>query len=79
MRWPDVMEVMVKQNSACKIFLKYSHLESEYDSISLKRLNSSLSDFKLFQLNEEPRKIIRKKYGDLVSLCQGETPMVRLP
>ncbi|CAH1997201.1 unnamed protein product [Acanthoscelides obtectus] len=78
-KWTDVMEVLVTQASSLKIFFKNSHLEPEYDCIVLKRLNIDLSKLELPELNKEQPKISCKKYKDLVSWCQGETPVIRLP
>ncbi|KAL3269387.1 hypothetical protein HHI36_008457, partial [Cryptolaemus montrouzieri] len=55
------------------------NLENEYDSIRLKRSEASVTDLVLSYLNIELLKITKKKYRDLKSFCEGNTPVVRLP
>nr|CAH7766282.1 unnamed protein product [Callosobruchus chinensis] len=78
--WTNVMEVMVKQSSPYTrtLFFKNSHLDADYYSIVLKRLKVSLSELELSQLNIQVLKMGKKKYKDLMSLCQGTNPVVRL-
>lgn len=75
--WNKVMEVKVTKAHPSTIFLKTSHLDAEYNSISLKRKQANVRQFKLQALNSEPNKISKEKYGDLMSLCTGATPVVR--
>lgn len=77
-KWTNIMEIMVTREYPTKIFFKNSHLENDYDSISLKRIKGcKISDYKLRPLNKEPTKIKIKKYQDLVALCTGQNPPVR--
>lgn len=71
------MDVLVRWKN--KLFFKKSHLDKEYDSITLKRLEIGISNMQLNALNNEPPKIPKRKYEDLISLCIGQTPVVRLP
>lgn len=76
--WTDIMEVKVNKSCPNKIFFKCSHLDSTYDCIELKR-GTSVCNVKPALLNKTPVKITKKKYDDLIALCSGETPVVRLP
>lgn len=78
--WTNVMEIMVEKSSPMNIFFKNSHLQSEFDSICLKRLKvNNINSFELRNLNKEPNKISLQKYNDLVSLCSGTTPVIKEP
>lgn len=76
--WTDIMEVKVIKSSPRKIYFKCSHLDCTYDSIELKR-GISVCNRLVAHLNESPTKITKKKYDDLIALCSGENPVVRLP
>lgn len=76
-KWPNIMEIMVNRNEPKKIFLKTSHVQDEYDSITLKRFR--YCDLTVSSLNSEPPKIAKNKYEDLVALCSGLTPVIRQP
>lgn len=73
------MEIMVTKNHPTKLFSKTSHLIKEYDSITLKRLQTNVSEIPIRPLNSAPINIPKRKYEDLVSLCQGDTPVVKMP
>lgn len=77
--WTNIREILVKKTDPCKIFFKTSHLQNEFDSISLKRLSNNIRNLQLRPLNTEPPKISKCKFQDLSSLCRGDTPVVRLP
>nr|CAH7721344.1 unnamed protein product [Callosobruchus chinensis] len=76
--WTDVMEVKVDSVHQNKIFFKMSHLTEEYDFIQLKR-GATDTEMKVDPLYSAPVKISSKKYNDLVALCNGKRPVVRLP
>lgn len=78
-KWPDIKELMLNREFPTTLFFKTSHLDKSYDSIILKRLQGNLVDIKIDILNKEPPKVAKRKYDDLISLCSGETPVVRLP
>lgn len=75
--WADIMELKVVKGSPDKIFYKKSHLAEDFSEISLKRVKESVTSYRLKPLNREPNKISKEKYQDLVSLCNGDTPVVR--
>lgn len=77
-KWHDFMEIKVKKHDPLTIFYKTSHLQQEYRSFKLKRQKLSLKDISLENLNAEPRKITKEKYMDLKSLCEGDTPLIRI-
>lgn len=77
--WTNMVEVMVKKSSPETIFFKTSHLTPTYDCIKLVRNTRSSRDMEVTSLNKKPVKITNTKYKDLMSLCTGKTPVVRLP
>lgn len=60
------------------IFFKTSHLQNEYKSFKLKRQLLNLQGLSLQALNPASRKITNDKYLNLKSLCEGDTPLIRL-
>ncbi|XP_071056957.1 uncharacterized protein [Onthophagus taurus] len=78
-KWTDIKEIQVRKTEPDKLFLKTSHLENTYDCIRLKRLLKNPLDFPVAALNKHPINISRKKFDDLVSLCRGNHPVVRIP
>lgn len=77
--WIEMSAIMVEKAEPEKIFFKTSHLQENYRSISLKRQHSELLTHSLPVLNTTPPKISSEKYNALVSLCEGNTPVIRLP
>lgn len=78
-KWTEIREFMVTKDEPTKLFFKYSHCNDDYDAIELKRLVKNIKEIRLQPLNKEPPKLTKKKYADLVSLCEGPTPVVRSP
>ncbi|KAG5883085.1 hypothetical protein JTB14_003196 [Gonioctena quinquepunctata] len=78
-KWNDIMEVKVSKLHPDTLFFKSSHNQHEYSKITLKRQKKiNLKTVILRPLNEEPNKIGKAKYEDLMSLCQGVTPVVKI-
>ena len=71
----NVIVLTVTKEHPATYFYKNSHLESSYKTVTLKR---KANNFCLCKLNQDPPKVPTPKYNDLVSLCQGSTPLVRL-
>lgn len=79
-KWTDMVEFHVRKNNISQIFFKTSHLDQNYRSLTLKRQNNeSLLSKKLNNLNRGPRPISTEKYNDLIALCSGNTPVIKLP
>lgn len=77
--WNNVMELKVDREHPATIFYKNSHTEEKlFKTITLKRQKNQVKDFSLEPLNREKPKIPAAKYADLVSLCQGDTPLITL-
>lgn len=76
--WTQMMEIMVEKESPSTIFYKTSHTDDHYKSIILKRQQVQMKDVTLKRLNKGPRKLSKEKYNNLISLCNGDTPVVRL-
>lgn len=74
--WPSMAEFMVLKHEPDKVFFKSSHLEDEYRSITLPRKVSNPS-CKPKKLNNKTIKLSEAKYNDLISLCSGQTPLIR--
>lgn len=78
-KWTEMMELKVVKDKPTQIFFKSSHnIHSEYSSITLKRKLDNLKDMQLSILNSEPIKISKEKYNDLMALCNGATPVIRI-
>lgn len=83
--WDDGTRNVVCKNelylvSTEKIMTKGSRvIETKYDFIYLKRFEGGLANIKVTQLNTAPQKLSNKKLIDLNSLCDGPTPLIRLP
>ncbi|KAG5886847.1 hypothetical protein JTB14_035864 [Gonioctena quinquepunctata] len=78
-KWNDIMEVKVSKLHPDTLFFKSSHNQQKYSKITLKRQKKiNLKTVILRPLNEEPNKIGKAKYKDLISLCQGVTPVVKI-
>lgn len=73
--WNSIMELRVRKEQPSKIFYKTSH---DLKTISLKRLSQNVKDYEITKLNTDRNKISKEKYQDLMSLCSGETPLIRL-
>lgn len=77
--WTEMVEFKVMKSQPLKCFFKNSHLESNYRSITLKRQVSDFFKMTICPLNVAPPKISKLKYDDLIGLCKGEKPVIRLP
>lgn len=78
-KWTEMVEFKVRKNFSGKIFFKTSHLGQNYRSLTLKRQNALELKKRLNNLNKGPRPISLEKYNDLIALCSGLTPVVKLP
>ena len=59
--------------------LQTSHKDDKYNTVTLKRQNKiQVKDFPLESLNLDQPKVSTAKFNVLVSLCQSDTPLVRL-
>lgn len=76
--WTRMREVMVTKKHTTKIFFKDSHLLKEYRSITLQNRQRVSPSNRPLCLNHTPPKISLAKFNDLMSLCQGMTPVIRL-
>ena len=77
--WNDIMEVQVLAKHPNTVFYKTSHNDVAFSEINLKRLSKPAGQFQAKQLNQQPPKIPKAKWIDLVKLCTGDTPVVKLP
>lgn len=77
--WLEIMEMRVEKDNPDMIFFKTSHLEEKYRSMTLskKRNQVPLDKVIVSQLNESTIPLSTGKYQDLVSLCSGNTPVIR--
>ena len=76
--WNNVMELRVHKEQPATIFYKNSHTEEAFKTITLKRQKTQVRDFSLAPPNKDQPKVPASKYTDLVSFCQGDTPIVKL-
>ena len=76
--WNSIMELKVLKSEPNKMFYKTSHLQNTYNVYSLKRITTSIENCTLKKLNEGAINISKQKYDDLVSLCSGPIPVVKL-
>lgn len=72
------MEIRVVKRSPSTIYFKTSHLQTSYKKIQLKRLKKEMTSVEVGKLNSSKLKIPEDKYSDLVSLCSGATPVIRI-
>lgn len=78
-KWTDIMELKVKKCEPSKIYFKNSHLQQEFDSLTiLKRKKGVFSEISLEVLNLDVQKLRSDKYQDLKSLCESPLPVVRI-
>lgn len=77
--WTKMVDIAVSKSRPEVIQFKTSHLQSDYKSISLKRLPNNILGKEVNKLNKESPKLSKDKYEDLLSLCTGNTPVVRNP
>ncbi|KAG5886831.1 hypothetical protein JTB14_005283 [Gonioctena quinquepunctata] len=78
-KWNDIMEVKVSKLHPDTLFFKSSNNQQENSKITLKiQKKINLKTVILRPLNEEPNKKGKAKYKDLMSLCQGVTPVVKI-
>lgn len=75
--WTDVVEIGVRKTKPNEIFFKTSHLQERERSITLKRLNDDPFEKPLGHLNNVQPKISADKFKDLMSLCEGDIPVIR--
>lgn len=79
--WPSMVDWEFKKEKPRDIFFKTSHLEEKYRSLTLKRLTKAEFSKALTRplkvLNNQPCKISKEKYKDLLSLCEDPIPVVR--
>lgn len=76
--WNNMMEIRVVKRSPSTIYFKTSHLQTSYKKIQLKRLKKEMTSVEVGKLNSSKLKIPEDKYSDLVSLCSGATPVIRM-
>lgn len=78
LNWTKLFSVMVTKSNLKKIFFKTSHFADNFSSIVLPR-NVDLFKVMVDKLNNGVQKVPEKKFNSLVSLCQGVTPVIRIP
>jgi len=76
--WNSIMEIRVTKSHLDTIFVKTSHLDTQFKSLFLKRLKKPVKDHNLHKLNTGLNNISKEKFQDLSSLCVGEKPVVKL-
>lgn len=76
--WTKMSELKVSKSNLKEIQFKTSHLQENYNKLVLKRQKKKISKIKVEQLNSSHIAIAKAKYDDLVSLCSGATPVIRL-
>lgn len=76
--WTKLLSVMVTKSHLNKIFFKTSHFADNFSFISLSR-NVNLFKVMVDKLNNGVQKVPERKFNSLVSLCQGVTPVIRIP
>ncbi|XP_030831813.1 uncharacterized protein LOC115918229 isoform X2 [Strongylocentrotus purpuratus] len=80
--WTMFKQVQLKKECPMQIFFKTSHLQDQYNTLSIgqgRRRNPAQSLQLPGQLYESRPKLSQEKYGDLVSLCRGSTPVIIQP
>lgn len=75
--WTEVVEMRVQRSNPRDILFKTSHMQENYRSITLKRLVVCTFQQDIGKLNKQPPKISSEKFKDLMSLCEGITPIIR--
>lgn len=74
--WTKMQQIMVKKTDTDKIFFKTSHLEETFKSLTLKIRCQAQQE--PHQTYSEPPMIAKDKYDDLMSLCEGALPVIRV-
>lgn len=77
--WKQIREVMVQKSSNDKIYIKNSHVQNNYQCITLKRTAVHNIGAQPPCLNPDLPKISTEKYNDLMALCSGTTPIIKIP
>lgn len=77
--WTKMVEFRVIRDQLTKLYFKTSHLEANYRSITLKRNVLDFLQGPVAALNKSPIKLSEKKYTDLMALCSGDKPPIKLP
>lgn len=78
-KWNEMKEILVEKNAPQEVKFKTSHLQENFRSFSLGRIQEDIFSQDLAVLNKIPPKISNEKYNDLVSLCGGDTPVIKHP
>lgn len=77
-KWTDMKEIAVEKKAPQIIKFKTSHLDTSFRSLTLKRLSAeNVNSQRLEILNSQPPKISGEKFKDLMSLCDGNTPVIK--
>lgn len=76
--WTNMTELRVTKENLQQIYFKTSHMDADYKIINLKRQKKQVKDIPVKPLNKARPLLPRLKYNDLISLCQGSTPVIRL-
>ena len=75
--WTKIKEVMVNKDNVNVLNIKRSHVDAEYQKVSLKRLPHDVLQKSVPKLNTGHLKLAANKYKDLNDLCTGRTPVIR--
>lgn len=76
--WRNMTEIMVKKTETNKILFKTSHLQEEYKSLTVKQRHPQTATEGPPKLYSQLPTIAKDKYDDLMSLCTGALPVVRV-
>ena len=76
--WSRVMGLQVTKSKPDEILYKTSHFDTSYKVLSLKRLPQSVQEHSVHTRNTGLYNFSKEKYNDLVSLCSGSTPVIKL-
>jgi len=74
--WTKMQQIMVQKTNRNKIYFKTSHLVESFKSLTLNQ--SVKAQQQPQKLYSQSPKIGKDKYNDLISLCEGDFPVVRL-
>lgn len=75
--WKQMAEIKITKQNLHEMQFKISHNEESYQKLLLKRQKVNLSKIKVAKLNSTALNITKAKYNDMLSLCQGSTPVIR--
>ena len=72
------MELQVTMSKLDEILYKTSHFDTSYKTLTLERLTKGVQEHSVQRLNTKINNVSKEKYSDLISLCSGSTPIIKL-